>query len=329
MEGKPSILHYGNLLSWITMRFQRFLVSIFLLTCSCTVQQKKPSPTKIEKPTYFVTVPIDKFSEIRTPCVTINIDDRAFSMELDLGYRGDLKLAKEFIDSIGSKESIRQKIMYNFRGRELITNQYRIPNIKIQNATFTKIILQEEVREFLKDTTFVRDGGEPSPREHGKLGWELFCNTTLLVDIKNSQLIMCDSPGTLKQHGYCLENFTQTPLLLERGLVEIETITPEGPLRCMLDTGATWNILNRAIEEGKSIDQAIWEPENILEYPFFKISEKDFGKIPFCRIPIQAPIRIDGVLGMDFFQENLVFLDFIRKIAYFHPYSAEPLKQEL
>jgi len=84
----------------------------------------------------------------------------------------------------------------------------------------------------------------------------------------------------------------------------------------MLDTAASWNILNGEIEDGKSVDEAMWDESNLVECPSFKIDGTDFGKIAFHRIPIKIPIHIEAILGIEFFQKHLVFLDFANGCAY-------------
>lgn len=321
-ERNPPLCHIGKSEYKNVMKFKRLTVLILLLNYSCTVSKKQDTalieqPAKPEKPIFFVSVPITKFSSIESPCVDVDVEGKMFSMELDLGYRGDVTVTRESSDLISSKEFIREKLMYGVRGKEYSTNLYRIPKTKIGKMTFFKPTLQEETKEFIRDSTFVQDGGEPTPREPGRLGWELFYNVNLLVDIKNTHIAFCDSLETLGKQGYAIECLTKTPLFIERGLLEFDAETPEGILRCILDTGATCNLLNSEIEDEKSLDQVIWDPDNGLEYSFFKIEGKDFGPISFHRIPIKLPIHIEAILGMEFFQENKVFLDFSGKCAYF------------
>lgn len=301
----------------VYMKFKKSLIFLLILACSCSVTHKSTEKPIAKKNTpYFISVPLSKFSVIQSPCVEIEIEGRKFSAELDLGFRGDLTFTTETMNLISSKYFIREKPMYGIRGKEYTTKLYQIPKLQIGKMTFLEPVLQEGAKEFTRDSTFVQNGGEPSPREPGRLGWEIFSNVNLLIDIKNSRIAFCDSIDTLKTNGYEIEKFTKTPLFLERGLVELDVETSKGNLRCMLDTGATWNILNCDTEE-KSIDEAIWEQDNILEYHNFNISGKNFGPVDFHRMPIKIPIHIVAILGMEFFQHNLVFLDFNRKSAYF------------
>lgn len=91
-----------------------------------------------------------------------------------------------------------------------------------------------------------------------------------------------------------------------------------------MDTGSTWNILNAEIEEGKLIEQGTFEPSNILECPLFVLGEKEFGPIKFHHIPIQLPIHVEAILGMEFFNKNLVFFDFTNNMLYFSPRASTP-----
>ncbi len=302
------------------MNFKRFAIAVLLCTGSCSVVQKQETvlteqPAK--KPTFFVTIPITKFSPIQSPCVNVEIEGKILSVELDLGFRGDITVMQESLELISSKMFIGEKPMYGIRGKEYIKKLYRLPKIKMGAMTFFKPILQEEKTEFIQDSSFVQGEREPSAREVGRLGWELFYNTNLFVDIKNARIAFCDSWDTLKNEGYMMENFIKTALFLEQGLVEFEAETPEGPLRCTLDTAASWNVLNTELKDGESVDEVIWKPENILDYSSFKIESEDFGPIAFHRMPIQLPIRVEAILGMEFFKDHAIFLDFAGKSAYF------------
>lgn len=305
------------------MRFKIVLILIALLISNCSVTQKQVITSQdtnnaiSKNNAYFIPASITKLSSIQCPCMDVEIDSRQFSMELDLGFRGDLSIVEDHIDLVADKSFIFEKLMHGIRGKEYPTKIYRIPKAKIGKMTFINPSLEKGNREFIQDSTFVADGGPASPREEGRIGWELFQKVNLLIDMKNARIAFCDSLDTLAKEGYTIEKFTQTPLILDNGLVQIVGNTPEGALHCMLDTGATWNVLNRAIQPDQSLDKAVWEPENILEFSNFKIDGEDFGPLNFHCMPIQLPFLVDAILGMEFFEDNLVYLDFVRGFAYF------------
>lgn len=302
---------------------RKWLITVLFLSSSCTVIQEQNVVTnkqaaQLQKSTFFIPIPIEKLSSFQCPCINIEIEEKTLLTKLDLGFQGDMALEKEILDSISSRTFIGEKTTYGMRGREYKKKLYQIPKAKIGVMAFSPPIIQEENRGFLKDAEFLQNKENSQPREEkGRLGWELFYNTPLLIDIKNSQIVFCDSLATLKSKGYAIEAFVKTSLCLENGLVEFEVETSKGCLHCILDTGSTWNILNSELQEGESIDVVAWESENILEFSYFKIEGANFGPIAFHQLPIRLPIRIEAILGMEFFKDHLVFLDFAKKIAYF------------
>jgi len=300
-----------------------------LMTTSCFYKEKQDTSqlTTSESTAFFVSIPIVKFSSTQAPCISVQIEDNTFLMELDLGLRGDLSITSSFINQISSKTFISTVPMYGFNGKEHLTHLYRIPKVKIGGMILIEPILQENSYQSRQESVITQNGNPPSPREPGRIGWELFHNVNLLLDIQNSRIAFCDSIETLKNHGYQIESFIKAPLLIERGLVELEAKTPIDLLRCVLDTGSTYNILNTEIEEAKSIEEVIWAPSNSLEYSSFKINETEFGPIIFHRIPIKLPIQIDAILGMEFFENHLVFLDFSKKQVYFRKEIKKAKKQ--
>lgn len=273
-------------------------VAVFFISKN-TFSAKQEDPKK----RFFATAPIVKLASLGAPCLEMQIEDKTFIMELDLGFRGDLSLSGEFIDQISSKSFLGTKTMYGFKGHAYETNLYQIPKIQIGPLSVWQMIAQEECEKARNDAILVKKTGLLQ-REPGKLGWELFRNCNLLIDIQNNRVAFCDGLETLKQRGYPTETIVCIPLIKERGLIEFDTVTSNGPLRCVLDTGSTWNILNMEIKGSAC------SPSNTVAIKSFKISNKDFGPIEFHRIPIQIPIHVEAILGMEFFQDHLVFIDF-------------------
>jgi len=280
---------------------------------ACSLKSKKDSIAQTQ--VYYVSVPITQFSSINAPCLEVQIEDHFHTMELDLGFRGDITLENKYLEKI-SPTYIQSKTMYGIRGKAYQTNLYRLPKIRIGDMAFYDSVLQEHNAEFDKDSVFVREGTEPSPAQPGRLGWQLFYPVNLLIDVSKSTIAFCDSLETLKQQGYLIDRFVEVPLLIDRGIIEFIAETPDGSMVCSLDTGSTVNMLNEEIEE-ENLSQLIWDPQYTLNLDSLKIGSIEFGPIRVHRFPIKLPIRIDVSLGMEFFNENLVFIDFTKKKIYF------------
>ena len=101
-------------------------------------------------------------------------------------------------------------------------------------------------------------------------------------------------------------------------------------LRCVLDTGSTWNMLNKDLENpsndhmilsSENADQhAVLNPENKsllsfvpkddLDISVFNIGGREFGPMTFNRI--KSPITFDAIMGMEFFEDTLIYIDFFQ-----------------
>ena len=86
--------------------------------------------------------------------------------------------------------------------------------------------------------------------------------------------------------------------------------------RCLLDTGTTWNVLND-YSSRESIEQTVWSNESVVEIPLFEISNQNFGPLQFHKIPLPHHFQVQAILGIEFFKNHLVFLDFVENAVYF------------
>jgi hypothetical protein len=295
-------------------------LGIFISLCICLSKssQKESSLTHIKhtQGAYFYPIPLSKFTAANQPCLPVEINGHEATVILDLGFRGQFSFSSNFLKNIENKTYLHSRKMYGVRGGEYEEPVFEVPEMSIKPIIFYHPSLQEYSDSFQKDSSFTQEGHAKSAPESGKIGWELFENTNLFLDLKNSKMAFCDSLATLKKQGYKTKSFVKTPLLLERGLIELQLETSQGPLLCMLDTGATWNVLNTKLKNGELIDQAIWDPEHEKSFDTFQINRQKFGPITFRCIPIELPIQIDAILGMEFFEEHCVFLDFSENYLY-------------
>lgn len=299
---------------WIL--FSIFFLALFFSSCFLARRNEQPIQTaQTQIKSFFIPVPI-VFSPNRSPYLDVTIENNTFSLAFDLGFRGDLSIPSSLIHQISSKTFLQNKPMYGFRGKEHQTKMYRIPKAKIGRIFFEHITLQERSEEACDESVVLQNPSEEVSERNGLIGWHLFQKTNLLIDTSNGKIAICDSLETLHENGYSIDDFMKTSLFVDRGLIEFEANTDYGPLRCVLDTGSTWNILNTDMEEGKPMEEVIWEPSNVLEYPSFVVGSREFGPIEFHRMPIKIPIRVEAILGMEFFDNYLVFIDFSEKQVY-------------
>ena len=303
-------------------------------------------PWFINDKSHFVPLAISGFSSGNIPQIEIKIEAKTIKSKVDLGWDGGIVLPKEVLHSLRRKSFIKKKSFFGMRGKSYESDIYELPDIQIGEMTIFPMWAEEKNDEFVKDGILTK-GTEEIPEEHlGKAGWRVFKPFNLLLDCDHSIIIICDSLATAKQQGYPIDGFIEAPLLLDRDSIDFEVITEAGPLRCMLDTGSTWNLLNKKLQNPNhdhrliDLDHLNGKPpefnlqnEDLLSFntkdhwetKIFQINKTEFGAMDFLKI--QSPLGLDAIIGMEFIDEHLIFIDFRNEKIYFSklPEERSPL----
>lgn len=311
------------------------LLSFFCFFNSRQKQNNEHSISWIKRP-YFEPIKITQFYS-NLPYVEIDIDGQLMPAKLDLGFDGELCVPHQFMEAIHNKSFLHPVCYLGIRGKKYHSELYVLPKIKIGRLNLFKTKAQLTSPEFEHDTIlYTEDGvdGSPSPYDYssgGTIGWKLFQHMNLFLDFNHAIAAFCDSLNTLILRGYPIESFSEAPLLINRNLIEFEAVTEEGPLRCVLDTGASYSYLNtyrRSTERisPKEMDfQPRLNPNNAdlmaanqndrIEFKSFECGQKEFGPILFRHL--DTPLDIQAIIGMDFIASKLIFVDFANQKIYF------------
>lgn len=317
--------------------FSGMCVILYFLLRNTSEDRAIGSGPLTKKNAYFVPMKINGFSSGNIPYFTVKIENQMVVAKIDLGYEGYIALSSEVIKELNAKKFIGRSSSYGLKGKVREFDVYELEKIHTETMSFYPVLADEESPEFKHDINLGEEGKIPEG-DFGRVGWRLFQNFNLLVDYENSTFALCDSLETLKKRGYPVDCFSETPLLLDRGLIEFEVQTGTGILRCVLDSGSTWNLLNRDPDDScnshiiftqDNIDQhailnsenkslLVFDPKDVLDVSVFNIGDKEFGPITFNRI--KSPIAVDAILGMEFFEDTLIFVDFSNRKIYFFEY---------
>jgi hypothetical protein len=280
---------------------------------------------------YFYPIEIREFSSQNIPCIEIYAENKTALVKVDFGIR-TINLPSAFLDQI-EKKNIGKEKFCGVRGKKYERKVYQLPKISIgDNINLFQVKIAETNLDFEKDAMLDGEGEGPL----GRIGWGAFYGINVLIDCSNSLMAFCDSLDTLSKKGYPTQDFTEVPIVLDRGVIEFDATTEKGILHCMLDTGATMSLLNKDldgsndhmlltpmdIDEEKfqkanpdNRDLIIFDPENDYPLSIFELSKKDFGPITFKKI--KTPFQTDAIIGMDFIDNTLIYIDFINRKMYF------------
>ncbi len=293
---------------------------------------KRSKCVGIKEP-FFEPLKITEYAAGDIPCISLKAQNKMTVAKVDLGYSSGISLPADFMHDL-KKKFVSKRSSYGMRGKRYQSDVYELPGISIGNLSLAPAHAAETNLEFERDSILVQDEQSPSDLHLGRLGWRLFYNFNLFLDFENDSLAFCDSFKTL-QSRVALDSFVEIPLLLDRDLVEFMVVTEKGPLRCVVDTGCTWSLLNKNLDD--SLDNhMIFHPDNANEHQAlnptnddlsafcqddfyevsdFKIGEKNFG--PFTFRKIKMPAQVDAVIGMDFLFSHPLFIDFSERKIYF------------
>jgi hypothetical protein len=329
----------------ISRTWLAFSIVLFLGICSAlcfllrnTFDHKAAGTRLLTKESaYFVPMKINGFSAGHIPYFMVNIENQTVIAKIDLGYEGHIAIPSNIIKGVNAKKIVGRRSSYGIKGRIRESDVYEVEKIHTESMSFYPVLADEVSPEFKYDMNLGEEE-KISESDVGRVGWQLFQNFNLLIDCENSTFALCDSLETLKKRGYPVDFFSEASLILDHGLIEFEAQTEAGNLRCVLDSGSTWNMLNKDLNDScnghiiftpENTDQyltlnpenkslLIFDPKDVQDVSVFNIGGKAFGPMTFNRI--MSPVAIDAILGMEFFEDTLIFIDFSNREIYFYEY---------
>lgn len=287
------------------------------MLCSCLftfcIRKSKDFSTqnaeKSDRHVFYSNLPIAGFTSNKIPYLNTQIEGERFRAKIDLGLNQDMCLRQALVQKLNQKKFIKTIKMSGFRGNPYFLNIYQIPFVHVGGVKMESIGLVEDQDVFRQEATVGKDVEAAFSSYPGLIGWYFFKKMCLFLNLKESQVTICDSLETFLQR-HSLQSFVKMPLLFDQDLVEFESEAEGKKIRCCLDTGATWNILNTVKERDEiPADDVILAQEPII-MPNFFIGAKNFGPLEFTALPLKLPIFFDVGLGMEFFMEHQVFIDF-------------------
>ncbi len=249
--------------------------------------------------------------------VCVEVQNKSYFLEMDLGSKFQLVLDKHILSKLNKKisETLSGR---DFRGHSYETKGYSIPLIKMGNISFTDVLVKEENDDFVKNTTCWVDPNTshlPSNRI-GSIGRALLERRNLLLDFYNSTVFISNDVKKLHVDGYNLEEFDRCSFEMGRTGIIVVANTDMGKIRLSLDTGATTScirpsFLPNLISEKKKCGLPCVTTSK------FEIGGTDFGNVDLCFLDITPELsEIDGILGMNFLDNHVVYIDYENKVLY-------------
>jgi hypothetical protein len=261
---------------------------------------------------YYFVIPIERLNSYHIPCTSVEIAGKNHPVEIDLGSKMALSLRKDILETL-TKDSAGISNRMDFRGSKYTTAAYSIPKVKIGSLSLQNIKAREEAELFTTSGSIVIKAEEP-PCD-GRIGREFFSGKNLFMDFRCRTLIACSKLKDIKKEGYLIDNLISTPFKITKDGIILEIETDLGTQKFVLDTGTTVSAIR---SDGEKRDETQQEGKlPTIQTTAFIINGVDFGPRKLYLLDISREFsEIDGLLGMDFLEEHVVYLDFTQNTAH-------------
>jgi hypothetical protein len=244
---------------------------------------------------YFESIPVTLDDHI-DPIIDVSIQGNVYPLRLDLGSSYPFSLREEILQNIRKTKRGTTK-WCDFRGKQYESLVYTIPEIKVGNLTFARILAKQDSEDFNANVAL---SGPPSQLP-GVIGLPILEKYNLFLDFPHSVIYASNDHLSLQKAGLLSENLLTIPFILHPDGIFLSIETDAGTYRLMLDTGSTFT--------------AIRAPHPTFTEKF-RIMGHDFGECFIKAIDVNPQFDFDGFLGMDFLREYPLFIDYSNKLIF-------------
>ncbi len=298
------------------MKTRRFLILLcsLLVSLGVGVYLRKPSV-----PQRCIRLPVRFFPFVDRPRIKVEIENKIYSLLVDLGSSHPIDLHAKAISAIRNKKTLGSSNYIGVRGKSYPTQAFQLPQIKLSSVAINGLVGFEENLDFLNDAktwqsssfwSRVKDQIERLVLD-GRMGWTIFQKNVVLFDFPHSALIVAKDIGSLNEVlNYSLSSFTKSPFDLQACGIILQIETDLGIQKFLLDTGATCSVVKASLFTESTSSPYV---TNRL-----KIGNIDFGPWKFHLLEYLDQNQYDGILGVDFFKSHEICLDFLNQIVSIH-----------
>jgi hypothetical protein len=268
----------------------------------------------IYKKPYLIPIQIVGATHGSKPYVKVEIEGREYFFVLDLGFFSQGAIDAPCLAEIQNKALKKTATFHGVLGKNYKSKVYEIPELAVGQMKFSSVLLEESNLAFQADATTQPENKCTAEITAGTLGSGLFKETCLCLDLHSFKMAFCDSFETFKSRLKPHNPFSKVPFSFKNGWIEFEMNVAQKTLHCILDTGSTLNHINVPNPDNKPISEFIKTKQS---FDSAQVGTMDFGPIVFSQLPINFPVHIDAIIGLDFIANHLIFIDFVNQEIYF------------
>jgi len=278
------------------------------------------------------SIPLTFFSFSESPVAQIEIENEKYNALVDLGGQFAFSLHKSCLDKIQDKRFLTQHHRSDVKGNDYFDDCFEIPLVSIpgmnlKRVNFKNAPVSEKSLKFGGNQLFRADTTQREIDQRkwidGSIGTGIFLGNFCLFDLNRSLFFISDALEKLKAP-YFLDEVMEVPFEDEHGFVVVYAQTDFGTRKMLLDTGAGGSVFRESIVDKKrECEPGIWRTTTQLRMGEVNCGDWDFFLYEF---PEMYRDMFDAVLGVDFFMDHIVCVDYQNKKLYIKPLN-KPLKK--
>jgi hypothetical protein len=256
----------------------------------------------------FISLPLS-YSSKKTPLLQAKINNKDVLLGIDFGSKYHLFLNESFLARIEKKE-LGKELTRDFKGNKYQTPFYRLSKLQLGPLSFHNVKAHEQSQEQNTNQT-LWEAENPSNNDLivGYIGRPAFETRNFLLDFPHRKFILCDDMPTVRKNGYDLDDFLKVPCIQTKFGIIMNFMTDFGEARLVLDTGTTITMLR----SGFTKDAPTTLDSRNIPHVFsekFMIGGFDFTNKNLFLFDISDELTLfDGILGMDFLEKHILYLD--------------------
>jgi hypothetical protein len=282
--------------------FIKLIFTFYIIISSNSSAAESPS-------TGITIVPLEFINNL--PVIKAKVNGRDVQLLLDTGERSCLFLDSHLLYHANCSTTGRTKHLRNSNNHAFNLSEFIVPSINIEDRVF-KNILAYDFRTWatnlatqespLNDKLYATDG---------VIGLNFFHGYNLLIDYSNKRLVII-APD-YEPIGYDITSWHTAKFELNNSGIILPVTFDDIFLKALLDTGSTASVINK---NSAATNQLLSDCKRVSHKQKcrynFTINHHMIEKLPLDSYPL-ANMQADIILGSDFLEKYMVFINFKNK----------------
>jgi hypothetical protein len=237
-----------------------------------------------------------------SPLVTIRIQDREISLELDIGDASSLVLHPAVLSELNTTPTGESYKGYGMEGKVIEEPIVKVGRVEMGGIVFPDVSIHNDGHDDAFRAKQLAERGT-----QGFIGASFFKGYELVLDYPRRRITLIPQGTQPASHSTCRGQIIPLERSVNWGLVS-RVNTDLGDMLFVWDTGSPGLVMIKANAQAAHLDIT----HGAVTFNHFRMNGREFGPLRFDLWDFAAPPGMAGFIGYDFFADHVVCIDFPR-----------------